>query len=349
MTANFMQGKPSCRKFLQRLKPLFFFVEYKDEEGMTMKKIISVLLTLVLILTLFSACGASSASPVYKNQAVMEEAAAEAPAMMADSAAGTLTSASANGSNAVPENRKWIVTVYMSAETDDLDTMTAALDQRITELDGYVEDQHIYNGSSYATRRYRNANLTIRIPAEAVDDFTEQVSGIANVISQEKNLEDVTLSYVATESRMTALQTEEARLLELLAQAENMTDLLEIEARLTDVRYELESTTSQLRTFDNQINYATIYLDISEVQEYTPVEDPTLWERITGGFMDSLEGLWESLQDLLVGIVVIFPFLLVYGGILLVILLLIRYLRKKCPVRKKLFRRKNTKNENKSE
>ena len=315
-----------------------------------MKKFISVLLTLTLILTLFSACGASS-SPVYKNQAVMEEAAAEAPAMMADSAAGTLTSASANGSTAVPENRKWIVTVYMSAETDDLDAMTAALDQRITELEGYVEDQHIHNGSAYATRRYRSANLTIRIPAESVEDFTEQVSGIANVVSQEKNLEDVTLRYVATESRMTALQTEEARLLELLAQAETMSDLLEIEARLTDVRYELESTTSQLRTFDNQINYATIYLDISEVQEYTPVEDPTLWERISGGFEDSIEGLWESLQDLLVGIVVIFPFLLVYGGIALAIFFLIRYIRRKRPSgnRKKLFRKKSKTDENRPE
>lgn len=316
-----------------------------------MKKLISALLTLALILTLFSACGASS-SPVYKNQAVMEEAAAEAPAMMADSAGGTLTSASANGSTAVPEDRKWIVTVYMSAETDNLDTMTAALDQRITELDGYVEDQHIYNGSAYSSRRYRSANLTIRIPAEAVEEFTEQVSGIANVVSQEKNLEDVTLRYVATESRMTALQTEEARLLELLAQAETMSDLLEIEARLTDVRYELESTTSQLRTFDNQINYATIYLDISEVQEYTPVEDPTLWERITSGFKDSMEGLWESLQDLLVGIVVVFPFLLVYGALAVALILLICYLRKNRPAGKKknFFRKKkNPIDENKSE
>lgn len=316
-----------------------------------MKKLISVLLTLALTLTLFTACGAST-SASQKNFAVMEEAAAEAPAMMADSASGTLTGTSANGSTAVPENRKWIVTVYMSAETDDLDTMTAALDQRITELNGYVEDQNVYNGSAYSSRRYRNANLTIRIPADSVDKFTEEVSGIANVVSQEKNLEDVTLRYVATESRMTALQTEEARLLELLAQAETMSDLLEIEARLTDVRYELESTTSQLRTFDNQIDYATIYLDISEVQEYTPVEDPTLWERITGGFSDSLEGLWESLQDLLVGLVVVLPFLLVYGGILLVIIVLVRWLlkqRRSTQPREKKKLWKTPKNDNKAE
>lgn len=301
---------------------------------MKLKKYLSLFLCALLIVSLLTACGGAS-SPS-KNYAVMEEAAAEAPAMMADSANGMLTSGSETGSTAIPENRKWIITVFMSAETEDLDVMTAALDEHITALNGYVEDQHIYNGSAYSSRRYRSANLTIRIPAENVDRFTEEVSGISNVISQEKNLEDITLNYVSTESRMTALQTEEARLLELMAQAETMSDLLEIEARLTDVRYELESVTSRLRTYDNQINYATIHLDISEVQEYTPVEDPTLWERISGGFMDSLDDLWESLQDLLVFLVVAFPFILVYGSIALAIFLLVRSLTKKKPGTKKL-------------
>ena len=127
---------------------------------------------------------------------------------------------------------------------------------------------------------------------------------------------------------MEALKTEESRLLELLAGAETMSDLLEIEARLSDVRYELESYTSRLRTLDNQINYATVYLFIEEVQEYTPVEEPTFFERITEGFADSLEGLWQSLQDLAVFLVVSFPYILVYGGIGLVLILVLKKLRK---------------------
>lgn len=315
---------------------------------MKLKKLLTLFLSVLLILSLLTACGGSS-SPS-RNYAVMEEVAAEAPAAMADTASGKLTSAAETGSTAIPENRKWIITVFMSAETEDLDTMTAALDEHIKSLNGYVEDQHIYNGSAYSSRRYRSANLTIRIPAENVDRFTEEVSGIANVISQEKNLEDITLNYVSTESRMIALQTEEARLLELMEKAETMSDLLEIEARLTDVRYELESTTSRLRTYDNQVNYATIHLDISEVQEYTPVADPTLWERISGGFTDSLEDLWDSLQDLLVFLVIAFPFLLVYGGIALVIFLVVRSVVKKKPKeKKKPWKVPEKKDENKTE
>lgn len=280
-----------------------------------MKKILSVLLCAALVLTL-TACGGST-----KNTSAMgvmrEEAAAEAPAMMADNAA-SLKGAQPQ-SAALPEGRKWIITIDMTVETDDLDMLTADLDQKIKSLGGYVEDQSVHNGSNYASRRYRSANLTVRIPEEKADQFTSDISGLANVVSQNLRREDITLNYVATSSRVTALETEEARLLELLAQAETMEDLLTIEARLTDVRYELENYTSQLRLYDNQIDYATIYLYIEEVQEYTPVEEPGFFERIRNTFSDALEGLGDGIVNITVFLVGNSPYILVFCAMAFVI------------------------------
>lgn len=295
-----------------------------------MKKLTALLLCAILLLTLLTACGGSSmsqAAPNLKGEFVMEEMAPEAPAMM-DSAANSLTGAGETGSTALPENRKWVVTVHMDAETEDLDALLSGLDEKIRSMDGYVEDQEVYNGSSYASRRHRNANLTIRIPAEDVTAFTEEVSGIANVVSTNVNREDITLTYVATESKVTALKTEENRLLELLAKAENMSDLLEIEARLSDVRYELEHFSSQLRLYDNQVDYATIHLFISEVQEYTPVAEKTVWERIRDGFISSIEGISEGFVDFAVWILANSPYLVVWGAILAVAVILLRKLPK---------------------
>lgn len=296
---------------------------------MKARKTLSVLLSLLLLGALLAGCGSSAKS----TSAAMPEMAAydsaEVEYAVAETAAGALADNGSTGSTALPESRKWIVTVNLSAETEDLDALTAALDQQIAALGGYVEDQHVYNGSTYSSRRYRSASLTIRVPAEDADSFTEQVSGLANVVSKEKSLEDVTLRYVATESRLAALETEEARLLELLAQADNMTDLLEIEERLTDVRYELENTASQKRLYDNQIDYATIYLSIQEVQEYTPVEEPTLWERISGGFMDSLKGLGDGAVDLLVWLIVCSPYLVVLAVVIFCLVLLVKRIRRK--------------------
>lgn len=303
---------------------------------MKKKQFLSLFLCAAVVCSLLAGCGASSknysgaadAAPMARSIGAAEEAGY-------DYAAGnSLTDSGSATSSVMPESRKWIITMYLSAETDDLDAMTAALDEKIAAMNGYVEDQNVYNGSAYSGRRYRNATLTIRIPAEDADNFTQEVSGIANVISKEKNLEDVTLNYVATESRVEALETEQTRLLELLAQADNMTDLLEIESRLTDVRYELENYASQLKLYDNQIDYATIHLDISEVQEYTPVEEPTMWARIRDGFGSSLKALGKSLQNLLVWLIVSLPFLVLYGGIAAVIIVLIHKAQKKKKLKK---------------
>ena len=289
---------------------------------MKMKRIFALLLAVMLLGALLCGCGGAS-NATTKSEAVYDSAAememgAEAPAAAADAG---------NGSTALPESRKWIISMDLSAETEDLDAMTAALDQRIAALGGYVEDQSVYNGSRYnGSRRYRSASLTIRVPADRVEEFTEDVGGISNIVRQNKTVQDVTLSYVATENRLKALETEEARLLELLAQAEKMTDLLEIESRLTEVRYELENAASQKRLYDNQIDYATIYLNIEEVQEYTPVEEPTLWERISGGFTGNLKNLGEDLLDVLVWLIVSLPYLAVAAVVIFLIVLLIRRL-----------------------
>ena len=310
---------------------------------MKFRKHLSLLLAALLLGTLLAGCGGSV------NYAKTEEALAEpmeqaaAMGMVYGTGSNSLTGASESGSSALPQGRKWIITVNISAETEDLDAATAALDEKINALNGYVEDQRMYNGASNRRRSYRYADLTVRIPAADVNKFTDDVAGIANVVSQEINRDDITLRYVATESRVNALETEQARLLELLAKAENMADLLEIEARLTDVRYELENHASQLRLYDNQVDYATIYLTLEEVTEYTPVE-PTLWERISGGFTGSLKGLSDGAVDLMVWIIVNSPYLVVYGiGFALALFLSRRY-RKKHPG-KMLLRKKKEKEE----
>lgn len=295
-----------------------------------MKKILSLMLCVVLILCL-TACGSSNTSKAETMYAgaMVEEAAP----MMADNAVSL--KGAGNQSPTLPEGRKWIITIDMNVETDDLDTLMADLDQTITSLGGYVENQSMHNGSTYAARRYRSASLTVRIPEEKADRFTGDLSGMANVVSRNLRREDITLQYVATSGRVTALETEEARLLELLSQAETMADLLEIEARLTDVRYELENYASQLRLYDNQIDYATIYLYIDEVQEYTPVEEPTFLERIRTTFADALEGLGDGAVNIAVFLIGNSPYLLVLGIILFVIVKVI-----KKPMKIRIFKKK---------
>ena len=284
---------------------------------MKVRKCLSILLTLVLLLAL-TACGGNS-SP--KTEAAYDYAVKE------EMASGTIVSDSIESpAAALPQGRKLIRTVRMEAETEDLNTLLSALDEKIAALNGYVEGREVYNGSIHSDRRYRHASMTIRIPAESLAGFVEHIEGASNVVSSNEYIDDVTTQYVDTESRVAALEIEQERLLELLSKAETMEDILTIEDRLTDVRYELENMASQLKVLDNQVTYATVHLEITEVQEYTPIieEEPTVWERITDGFGESIEGITDDIVEFFVWIVVNSPYLLVWAVVLTAIVLTAR-------------------------
>ena len=117
--------------------------------------------------------------------------------------------------------------------------------------------------------------------------------------------------------------------MELLSQAETMADLLEIESRLTQVRSDLESYTSQLKVLENQVDYATMYLSLSEVTEYTPVAEKTRLQKIGEGFVKSLKDLGNGILDFGVWILVELPYLIVIGLVGFGAYRLVKKLRKK--------------------
>lgn len=233
----------------------------------------------------------------------------------------------------IEENRKLIRTVTMEVETSDLDAILSDLDAQLALLGGYVQNKSVQNGRGNS---YRYATLTLRIPADKVDRFVGHVEDATNILSSSEKAEDVTLKYSATESRIKALETQEARLLELLAEAKTLNDLLTLEAKLATVRQELETVKSQLKLYDSLIDYGTINLTINEVKEYTPVEvdEPTAWERISTGFVNSVKGVWNILTELFIFLIVALPYLVIPGGIVIAIVVIRKKKNQYSPPRK---------------
>ena len=289
-----------------------------------MKKWLSICLAMLLTVSLMAGCGAASSNDSAGSVMDMMDGGSK------ELSQSTVTSGTATDDAVTVQGQKLVRKIWLDAETEDLDALLSYVDERIAALSGYAEAREIYNGSNYASRRYRSASLTVRIPANRLDEFVSHVSGEANITSSNETADDITLSYIATQSRITALETEQQRLLELLAQAETMSDLLQIESRLTEVRTELEEVTSQLRLYDNMVDYGTVYLDIQEVREYTVVEEPdTVWERIGSGFMESLDTLGDGLTEVFIFIVASSPYWFVLAAVITVIILVFKLSRKK--------------------
>lgn len=284
------------------------------------RTIISLLMVLTLIFSL-TACGASTSQ---------ESSGAYDKNMSNGSAVSDSLAESAN----LPADRKLIRTVRMQAETEDLDSVMTQLEQTLAQFGGYLQQKEIYQGSTYRGTQKRNAYLVIRIPAQDLDSFLAQLSGAAHVVSANESVDDVTLQYIDVDSQLKALRTEEERLLALMEKAESLADLLAIEQRLTQVQQQIQSVTSQLKALDSQIEYATIYLNLDEVVEYTPVEEESPWQKIGSGFMDSLSDIGTGFVDVFVFLIANSPRLVLLGGIAAVVILLIRRSKKRKKAKK---------------
>ena len=235
--------------------------------------------------------------------------------------------------NSAPEvmdtGRKLIKTVDLQVETESFDELLLSVFHRTESFSGYIEESYTYNGSQYYGRGTRNANMTIRIPADKLEEFLSEISEISNVISRNDRVTDVTLRYVDMESHKKALMAEQERLLELLGQAENIEDIISIESRLSEVRYQIESMESQLRTMDNQVNYSTIYLSIEEVKQYTPVAEQSIGEKIVTGFQRSLVDIGSGFVNFGVGFLIYLPYIVLWAVVIAAALLFIRLAIKK--------------------
>lgn len=296
---------------------------------MNIKKLTAVLLAVLLLASVLTGCSGAS------KDLAMDYESSESPVVNGNSGAledGIYDSSTADKVPVVTD-RKLIRTISLNAETEDLDTLLSALDSKVAALGGYMEKRDVYTGSRYSSNAAsRNARLTVRIPKDKIDEFVAHVGNESNVTSSNESSDDVTLSYVAVQSRMTALQKEEERLLALIDQAANLSELLELEQRLTEVRTELENVTSQLLVYDNLVDYGTVHISIQEVQKLTPTVEPGFWTRLTNSFTDSVCELWSFLKELTIFTVAAAPWLLTLTApfivVLLIVLLIVRKNRK---------------------
>ena len=293
------------------------------------KKVLACVLSGILVVSIFG-CGSKS---MVATESAMENAAYDD--MAYDSGYDTTESASAeeagggavtseNGIEEVQEtDRKLIRNVNLSLQTKEFDTVLENMSQKVKDLGGYIQDSSVW-GSSSDYSSSRSASYTLRIPSDKLDEFIDVVETLGNVTYKNESVDDVTLRYVDVESHKKALETEQERLLALLEKAENVEDIITIENRLSDVRYELENYESQIRLLDNQIDYSTVYVDVSEVSRVTDTGKQGFFEEVASRFSDSVYVVLMGLRGFAIGILGSLPILVVWGVILAVVVILLR-------------------------
>jgi hypothetical protein len=139
------------------------------------------------------------------------------------------------------------------------------------------------------------------------------MDGAGKVTSRSQNVENISRKYSDNSIEIESLELQQERLLEMMGKAETVEEMIMIEERLSDVQTKLNQKKSYRSAMDTDVEYSTVFLNINEVQEYTPVKDPGIQ---IGGFgrrvMETLEYSGKFfiyvLQSIILFLIKIAPF-----------------------------------------
>ena len=307
----------------------------------TKTKYISLALALLLILSL-AACGSTKSTASNESQAGRAPDAAPQPASSssmdiadAKGAEGGASVTTGQSVASLPPSDKIIYSGYAELETLDFEKTLSDLQSLIKSSGAFIENSNV-TGGDYASmyggdKTYRSASYTIRVPVDKFTSVTDSLKTLGNVVNSSTNAQNITMQYTDTQSRLDAYRVQETRLLELLAKASSVEDMIKIENSLSELRYQIESLTSQLKNWDSQVSYSSLSISIREVALYSKDSSSTVSysEQIKQTFTHSLYGLGSFFKGLLKFIVAIFPALVVFGVIALIVLLIVRAANKR--------------------
>lgn len=219
---------------------------------------------------------------------------------------------------------KIIRTADVNAETKAYDDAMTLLRGKIAAVGGYISDADTYAGDGDGGR---TAHITVRVPAEKLDEFLAYVEDNVHVTSSSVSSNDVSARYYDIEARLATLRAEKAALDDMLEHAATTAEALAIRAQLTDVTQNIESYEAQIRLYDDRISYSTVTIRLYEVVVYSP-ESETFGARVGNAFGES----WRAFRTFWINVVLFFVYALPFILVLLVIcgaILAVIFLRRK--------------------
>lgn len=301
-----------------------------------MKKFISLILAALLAITLLTSCSGSKSSQTATAPSYSGELGSSSSSQSNDLAPDKSTvtdngNALTDGSiTASLAGDKIIYNYSATVETTKFDESVKNVGVLLEKYGAFIESSYI-SGISYGAKTYKTADYTLRVPVGNFKSLTGSLSLLGNVLNENTTSQNITAQFIDTESRLNAYKTEESRLLDMLNKASTVTDMITIEQRLSDVRYQIESLTSTLKNWQNQVDFSTVTLHIQEVAQLTEQlsVQRTYWERLWDGVKATFRGIGDFFKEFFMIFVVILPVLVLLCIIAAAILIIIRSVRKR--------------------
>ncbi len=214
-------------------------------------------------------------------------------------------------------DRLVIMNASLSIVVDDPAAAVDAITQLTKGLGGFVVSLNTYE-TYYGPESTpaQQANLTIRVPSEKLDEALSKIKGMAvEVKSENMSGQDVTAEYTDLKSRLTNLEAAEKQLQSIMAEATKTEDVLAVYNQLVYTREQIEVIKGQMKYYEESATFSAITLDIIPNIVTQPIEVGG-WHP-EGAAKQAIEDTVRFLQNVTDGLIYFsiarLPFLIIVG------------------------------------
>ncbi len=193
-------------------------------------------------------------------------------------------------------------------------------------LGGYVVSSNLYRVQMDSGQEIPQASITIRVPAESLDEALDEIkSGAGQVLRENVTGQDVTQEYTDLESRLRNLERAEEQLVEILEASYDTEEVLSVYNRLVDIREQIEIIKGQMKYYEQSAALSSISVDIQANEAVQPLRIGN-WQPV-GVAKKAIQALintfkvlanaliWIGLYILPVALVLFFPVRWIWRGL----------------------------------
>lgn len=206
-------------------------------------------------------------------------------------------------------DRKILRTVNTRFQTEDLNATTEYIEQLTKQHNGFITSMNHTNSTRELTNR-----MQVSIPAENLDGFLEELKSQSVYTDYTRiDAKDVTEEYYDISTRLKTKKEVRDRYVEILRnRAQTVKDILNAEEKIRVIQEEIESIEGRLKFLNSRAAMSQVYLDVYEKIPYAKQPD-----RFKTSFLSKIKSSfgngWELMQNLVIGIIAIWPLILLLG------------------------------------
>jgi len=224
--------------------------------------------------------------------------------------AGALSGTLGPGSPTAAPDRAQRVSATLALEVADSDAVSRAAQETLAltrRLGGYVVS------SSVTTGEQGNAQLTVRVPADRVQEAIVGLSGLGRIVSQNVAIDDLQAGVDSSQRRIRSLRAQIALITARLESETLDTETrAKLEARLKTLRTELRVHRRTVSALRAEARMATVAVTVATPDAFGGVVPASRLDRTLDEALNVLA--WEAVIALAV-LIVLAPFVLLAAGV----------------------------------